>query len=472
VVESATLPRRIIVRVLAGLVTVTAVVLGAVPAPAALAGTHATSTFTARLTPANAPVRRRTPFAVTVTNAATSVHRIGSVQLVVPKSFADVSVSGLPPGWVRASGVRCSKDSPAGCAGNTLVQVGTAGAGARRLRPGRSLTFTVDATPTVLGETRWNLAAKSSCSWRNGTVFTPPSPMPAVTVVAGVATSVTIDSVADEQGNGLRTGKRFDVTLTSRDRFGHPSTDYSAPLPLSLTASGGDGSPGTLKIPGSPVLDGSSATVHVTGLRYSGSATDITLRAAAPGLSPGTATIDVFQFALTVPATPGAAVSVEDCPGATDTQPVCGSLVLSHGAKGPVVVGQSVCPFGAGSPSSCLSTGENQAVLVTGVANLTDAAGHPLYSRSDPAVLQLECAKSLCRGDWDGDGPADSDDPTFPIHFEPSGATSYTTAPPCPAAGVIGPGQSFCRDYARDFREGDGTLHAFVNFLLDARGIF
>jgi len=31
-----------------------------------------------------------------------------------------------------------------------------------------------------------------------------------------------------------------------------------------------------------------------------------------------------------------------------------------------------------------------------------------------------------------------------------------TTAPPCPAAGVIGPGQSFCRDYARDFPKGTG----------------
>jgi hypothetical protein len=280
-----------------------------------------------------------------------------------------------------------------------------------------------------------------------------------VTVEAGPAVAVTIDALIPE-GNQtlLAKDQPFDVALTTRDSFGNPAR-YSGTV--SLTTTGGTGSSlGTLNAPVVTLDSASSATAE--GVTYDGYGNGITLVASAPGLLDGHRSLDVNLFATTKEGSPGQSLTVGlgACQDATPQVPVCTSMILKNGAIGPVTVAQGECdPF-----TPCRTGAQNEALLFNGLADLTDGAT-PLYSRQDPAVIVLRCDKTLCGGAGVG---------SFPLLFQQTGwaADQFAEAPPCPAKGRIGAGQTFCQDYRQNNRDNAGDLIAYLLFLDDAKATF
>jgi hypothetical protein len=133
--------------------------------------------------------------------------------------------------------------------------------------------------------------------------------------------------------------------------------------------------------------------------------------------------------------------------------PMCGILSLPHGATGGTALSLGVCPTGA----TCAPGG-----LVTQfLGDLTAPDGADLYTRTAPASMTIVCDKSLC-----GKGGVAS----YRAQWSESATGALTTAPLCPAKGVIGADQTFCTDVVSSSRMNAGDLRLVVLFLHDVRG--
>lgn len=135
------------------------------------------------------------------------------------------------------------------------------------------------------------------------------------------------------------------------------------------------------------------------------------------------------------------------------THPMCGVVNLPQGATGGTALTLGVCPAGA----ACAPGG-----LVTQfLGDLTSSAGASLYTRQSPASMTIICDKTLCGG---------AGVTTFRALWSTTAAGALTTAPPCPAKGVIGADQDFCTDLVASSRLKAGDLRLVVLFLTDVRG--
>ncbi len=199
-----------------------ALVVSVLPATAALAwGSAKSSSFTVAIGPVQATVGQPTTFTLTLTNATTSSNSMGSAQVVVPAGFTNVTLGTTtsPSGWAYSLAT-CSTDSPTGCGspGSTLVQVNTPDdRGAKKVAAGRTLTFSITATPTAPGRWTWAAAAKNSDGWSEGQRFSQSGTDPQVTVRPGPPAHLSVTGPTGSVGAGTA----FNATATVTDTYGN-----------------------------------------------------------------------------------------------------------------------------------------------------------------------------------------------------------------------------------------------------------
>jgi hypothetical protein len=273
--------------------------------------------------------------------------------------------------------------------------------------------------------------------------------------------SLDIVSVTDA-GSGLGgpvQNRPFNVVVRVLDSYGQPTTvRYPTTIVLEEVSGPGElGGTTTAVIP----RNGSGATI--SGATYSQFANGVVLRVrAAYGaeLAPDTVTVEVALTAVGADASPGKPLTLKDpnCASPTEKVPNCGQFLLPEGASGHVTLSVGSCD-GLGP---CLTTGSSEALVVTAIANLKDAYGHPLYSKYHPATVVLACDKALCRNTANGV-------PKFKVIYTLNNTGSLDkVAPPCPKKGVLGKGQEACVDYAQSHRH-QGDLYLSFHFVHDVR---
>lgn len=163
-----------------------------------------------------------------------------------------------------------------------------------------------------------------------------------------------------------------------------------------------------------------------------------------------------------------------ECGTASVAVPVCGVLVLQHGATcvGPdcqdasIVLSTGLCDSTASAvpayaPCRPSPGGVGPGVVVQVLFNDGGA-----YSKTDPATLILKCDKSLCGGGAIQD---------VPLNFTLDGNGALGDVPECPAKGTVGTeangeDQRACIDYVQSKRDGAGDTHLYLLFPHDLRG--
>jgi hypothetical protein len=279
---------------------------------------------------------------------------------------------------------------------------------------------------------------------------------------ASVKGSLDIVSITDAASGlgGPVQNRPFNVAVRVLDSAGQPRTVNQATTIVLEEVSG----PGVLAGTTTAVIPRNGFGATISGATYSQFANGVVLRVrAASGvdLAPDEVIVEVALRAVGANASPGRSLNLTDsnCGAPTAEVPNCGQLLLPNGASGHVTLSVGSCD-GLGA---CLTTGSTEALVVTAIANLKDAAGNPLYSNLEPATLVLACDKDLCRETANGV-------PKIPVIYtlENTGPLNKV-APPCPAKGVLGEGQEACVDYVSSSRsQGDLYLHLIFN--VDMRG--
>ena len=274
--------------------------------------------------------------------------------------------------------------------------------------------------------------------------------------------SVAVISVADE-GTGLVgavAGRPFTVVVEARDPLGAPLVPSQNTRVRLRVVTGS----GTL----SGVIEGTipktSSRGTISGAVYGPFANNVTLGVdvvSGAALTGTTTTINVAATAVRAQAAPRSSLNVTDpgCPAPTPTSPVCGFLRLPNGGNGAVLMSVGSCD----TILSCRTKAGTTARLVTAEVSLKDASGAPLYTATAPATFVLACDKVLC-----GQGGVAS----FPVAIDVTNTGSLTQVPDCPSKGVLGAGQTACRDAVQSTRDNAGDLYSVILFTYDIRGSY
>lgn len=274
--------------------------------------------------------------------------------------------------------------------------------------------------------------------------------------------SLAVISVADQGTTlaGAVAGRPFTVVVEARDPLGAPlAPTQTTRIRLSLVT-------GTGTLAG--VLDGSIAKGAtrgtIAGATYAPFGNNVTLGVAVvsgTALTGTTATINVAATAVRAQASPRSSLNVTDpgCPAPTPSSPVCGFLKLPNGGNGQVLLSVGSCD----TILSCRTQSGTTARLVTADVSLKDENGAPLYTATAPATFVLACDKTLC-----GQGGVSS----FPIVIDLTNTGAFTQLPDCPAKGVLGAGQTACRDTVQSTRDNAGDVYSVILFTYDIRGSY
>jgi hypothetical protein len=278
---------------------------------------------------------------------------------------------------------------------------------------------------------------------------------------APVKGSLQIVSITDTaSGLGAPVQDRpFNVVVRVLDTAGQPTTVNQATTIVLEEVSG----PGVLGGTTTAVIlrNGSGATI--SGATYSQFANGVVLRvrvASGANLAPDEVTVEVALKAVGANAAPGSSLNLTDssCAAPTAEVPTCGQFLLPNGASGRVTLSLNSCD-GLGD---CKTAGGLEALVVTGIANLKDSDGNPLYSNTSPATLVFACDKDLCKETANGV-------PKLPLIYTLNNTGPLDqVADPCPAKGVVGEGQGACVDYVSSSRN-HGDLYLHLLFVADAR---
>lgn len=289
--------------------------------------------------------------------------------------------------------------------------------------------------------------------------------------VAGTVTPTGIQASAATSNTGL--GGAVPAVLTTA---GAPSSapftltvtlvpagaTFTSDTALNLTATVAGGAPNGSLDPARVTMPAGRTTDSFT-VSYSAVANDVQVTAAVAkkgklsAVLPGTtAAFDVLKtletFGPDNPAlTTGLGVGNADCTQAT-TESECGTLVLSNGfssAAGALSLG--ACTTGLG----CTKGSQ----VVQFIADLGSG-----YSTTNPALLIVRCAKTLCHG-----GGVNSY--TLKVSFSATGPLNLTSAP-CVTKGVAldAAGNTFCTDYVQSHRDNAGDTLLYFLFTEDMRG--
>jgi len=266
---------------------------------------------------------------------------------------------------------------------------------------------------------------------------TPSGAVPTVLVHIGGTVHLQV-SFYDATGAPASFNKDTAVTVTS-NRAG--LTQLTKTVPKGVTTA-------TLDVSFAQAVNQVSLTVSVPGRAGSG---------ITPGTSSPSQIFDVvsqLQFADSAPNSSfqrGIGGDNTQCANATPTNPVCGIVILPHGAQSSqVLLSLGACDL---TYAGCGSTRGSV------VQTLADLDG--LYTNTDPATLVLKCDKSLCGG-----GAIQNQHVSFSLN----GNDPLTLAEPCPAKSTVGPGQAACVDYVQSKRDNSGDTILYLLFTQDMRG--
>jgi hypothetical protein len=253
-------------------------------------------------------------------------------------------------------------------------------------------------------------------------------------------------------------GSPFLLTVTL-SASGVPAA-FSKDTALTLTSTG----PGALST-STVTMPANTSQFTFDTVSYAPFANDVSVTAVPSGKGTKTSTIvstpsnsfDVLQTLKFDNASSGAPFQDGAGPGAcasvSSTNPICGFLVLPHGASTQVLL----------STGACTGLGCNSKGTVTQIiADLTDGTGNPLYSRTDPATLIIKCYRTTC-----GKGGV-SQLLGLAAGSDESGALNVTE--PCPAKNTIGASQIYCTDQVQNVRDNADESSIYVLFFEDFRG--
>lgn len=285
---------------------------------------------------------------------------------------------------------------------------------------------------------------------------------PSASQAGSVKGSLAVISVGD-QGTGLVgavAGRPFDVVVEARDPLGAPLVP-SQNTKVRLRVVTGSG---TLTGVIEGTIPKTSSRGTISGAVYAPFGNGVTLGVdvvSGTALSGTTTTINVASTAVRAQASPRSNLNVTDpgCPAPTATSPVCGFLQLPNGGNGTVLMSVGSCD----TILSCRTKGGTTAQLVTAEVSLKDENGLPLYTPSAPATFVLACDKALC-----GQGGVSS----FPITIDLTNTGTFSQVPDCPSKGVLGTGQSACRDTVQSTRDNAGDVYSVILFTHDIRGSY
>jgi len=255
----------------------------------------------------------------------------------------------------------------------------------------------------------------------------------------------------------VQTGGTVHVQVGFFDVSGAPAA-FTKDTPLVITSDRG----GLTQLTGTAAKGATTATLDA---RFSQAANQVSVTVAVPGkagsgVAPGTSSagqrfdvVSQLQFADSSPGTSFQRGIGGDaaCAIATTAAPVCGVVILPHGARSS----QVFLSLGA-CDATYAACGSAKGSLVQTLADLSG-----LYDKSDPATLLMKCDKTLCGG-----GQISSTHLSFSLN----GNDALGTAPPCPAKGTIGATQSACVDYVQSQRDGSGDTLLYLLFTQDMRG--
>ena len=274
--------------------------------------------------------------------------------------------------------------------------------------------------------------------------------------------SLAVISVAD-QGTGLVgavAGRPFTVVVEARDPLGTPlAPSQNTTVRLRV-------------VPGAGTLTGvivgtipkTSSRGTISGAVYAPFGNNVTLGVdvvSGTALTGTTTTVNVAATAVKAQASPRSNLNVTDpgCPAPTPTSPVCGFLQLPNGGNGTVLMSVGSCD----TILSCRTKSGTTARLVTAEVSLKDENGAPLYTPTAPATFVLACDKTIC-----GQGGVSS----FPVAIDVTNTGAFSQVPDCPSKGVLGVGQTACRDSVQSTRDNAGDLYSVILFTYDIRGSY
>ena len=281
----------------------------------------------------------------------------------------------------------------------------------------------------------------------------------------GIDPQIVVDAVKDEAtavANPVA-GKPFDVALHSEDAFGNVvPVRQATTVMLSVKSGSGTGVlSGTLTATAQP----GQSLWTIAGAVYSKSENGVTLVASVTGgdtIQPAQATVNVQAVVAVVLGTPGTAATLGSsaCSEPTRALPTCATTFFQHGVNGLAQLSEGSC---AGVATGCLTNQSVTSLNINVTANLNDANGNPLYSRTDPVATIVECDQSLCTG-----GGVTN----YHLFVDIAGTGTYVQAAACPSKGTIAAtGVPFCVDYFRSHREGDdrddGDLELYLLWDID-----
>ena len=274
--------------------------------------------------------------------------------------------------------------------------------------------------------------------------------------------SLAVISVAD-QGTGLAgavAGRPFTVVVEARDPQGVPLAPTQNTTVWLRVVTGA----GTLSGVIQGTIPKTSSRGTISGAVYAPFGNNVTLGVdvvSGTALTGTTTTVNVAASAVKAQASPRSSLNVTDpgCPSPTPTSPVCGFLQLPNGGNGTVLMSVGSCD----TILSCRTKSGTTARLVTAEVSLKDENGAPLYTPTAPATFVLACDKTLC-----GQGGVSS----FPVTIDVTNTGTFAQVPDCPSKGVLGTGQSACRDSVQSTRDNAGDLYSVILFTYDIRGSY
>ena len=274
--------------------------------------------------------------------------------------------------------------------------------------------------------------------------------------------SLAVISVAD-QGTGLAgavAGRPFTVIVEARDPQGVPLAPTQNTTVRLRVVTGA----GTLSGVIQGTIPKTSSRGTISGAVYAPFGNNVTLGVdvvSGTALTGTTTTVNVAASAVKAQASPRSSLNVTDpgCPSPTPSSPVCGFLQLPNGGNGTVLMSVGSCD----TILSCRTKSGTTARLVTAEVSLKDENGAPLYTPTAPATFILACDKTLC-----GQGGVSS----FPVTVDVTNTGSFAQVPDCPSKGVLGTGQSACRDTVQSTRDNAGDLYSVILFTYDIRGSY
>ncbi len=274
------------------------------------------------------------------------------------------------------------------------------------------------------------------------------------------ATQLAIVSVTDEATHFSQPvkGQPFDVSVVSEDQFGNV-TPVKLKTTVALTVQSGTGTlSGTLK----GTIPSGQSSVTIAGAVYSVAENGVVLAVSAikgDTLLPASVNVDVQVFAASVKGNPHTSItlSATQCQAPSPQFPTCATTTFQNGVSGPAFLAEGVCQ---GKAAGCLTNAGETSLLMNVTANMNDANGNPLYSRTDPAVTIVACDKSLCGG---------GNISQIPLFVDFNNTGTYTQVPACPSKGTIAPAPAppYCVDYVTSHRDNAGDTLLYFDFASD-----